>query len=163
MCRCREDLPSQEKLWEGHEDKIPINARRAMNSHNPIELRPVGEPIFLRRDPADPISHVWFKARKPVLAPQQVHRAILAYASDYSLLATAFLPHRTTPMEARMESASLDHAVWFHDDVAADEWLLHSTDSPWTGGARAFTRGLIFTRDGRLVASTAQEGLIRLL
>jgi acyl-CoA thioesterase-2 len=91
-----------------------------------------------------------------------VHRAILAYASDMTLLGTCALPHGLSWMTGELVSASLDHAIWFHDnDFRCDEWLLYATDSPWAAHARGFNRGRIFTRDGRLIASVAQEGLIR--
>lgn len=158
-----EDLVSRDKIWEGYEELMTPQALRVMQVRNPIELRAVGEAPFFRREPTTPVAHVWFRAAHRVDAPQPVHRAIMAYASDFSLLATAFLPHAVAPIDARVQSASLDHAIWFHGDVAADDWLLYATDSPWSGHARGLSRGLIFTRDGRLVASTAQEGLIRLL
>jgi acyl-CoA thioesterase-2 len=91
-----------------------------------------------------------------------VHRAALAYASDLVLLATSMLPHAVHWLTHKMQVASLDHALWLHESFRADEWLLYVADSPWTGHARGFNRGQIFARDGRLVASVAQEGLIRL-
>jgi acyl-CoA thioesterase-2 len=91
----------------------------------------------------------------------RIHRAILAYASDLTLLGTATLPHGLNWIKRNVDGASLDHALWFHDDFRADDWLLYSCDSPWAGNARGFSRGRFFTRDGRLVAEAAQEGLIR--
>ena len=87
---------------------------------------------------------------------------MLSYASDMALLGTAMLPHGKSWLTDKMQTASLDHAVWLHEPFRADDWLLYATDSPWSGHARGFNRGRIFTCDGRLVASTAQEGLIRL-
>jgi len=92
-----------------------------------------------------------------------LHRVLLAYASDYSLLGTALLPHALTFAHGNVRAASLDHAMWFHRDFRMDEWLLYSMDSPITSHGRGFSRGNLFTRDGRLVASVAQEGMIRKL
>jgi acyl-CoA thioesterase-2 len=92
---------------------------------------------------------------------QTLHRCLLAYVSDFNLLDTATLPHGLSFSSDRVVMASIDHAMWFHRDVRVDDWLLYSTDSPSSSGARGFTRGAIFSRDGRLVASTAQEGLLR--
>jgi acyl-CoA thioesterase-2 len=89
------------------------------------------------------------------------HQAVLAYASDYGLLATAVQPHGLTIRSPQLQAASLDHAVWFHRNFRMDDWLLYVMDSPAASGARGFTRGSIFTREGKLVASTAQEGLLR--
>ena len=90
------------------------------------------------------------------------HANVLAYASDFNLLSTAFLPHALTFMKKGLQVASLDHAIWFHHAFKADDWLLYATDSPSTSGGRGFTRGSIFTREGKLVASVAQEGLMRI-
>ena len=97
----------------------------------------------------------------PIAGDQVMHRAIMTYASDMALLSTSMQPHGVSWISPNMQSASLDHALWLHDDVRADEWMLYVTDSPWAGGGRGFNRGKIFSRDGRLIASTAQEGLIR--
>jgi acyl-CoA thioesterase-2 len=91
-----------------------------------------------------------------------MHRAVLAYASDMALMGTSMLPHGVNWTTKGMQTASLDHALWVHEPFRADEWLLYATDSPWAGGGRGMNRGTIFTQDGRLVASVAQEGLIRL-
>ena len=91
-----------------------------------------------------------------------MHRAVLAYATDMALLGTAMLPHGVHWQSPGMQTASLDHAVWLHEVPRVDDWLLYSCDSPWTGRGRGFNRGSIYTRDGRLVATCAQEGLIRL-
>jgi acyl-CoA thioesterase-2 len=103
----------------------------------------------------------WFRAVAPAGDDPDVHRAILAYASDMRLLATSMLPHGVSWATPGMQTASLDHALWIHQQARVDEWLLFATDSPWSGHARGFNRGQIFDREGRLVASVAQEGLIR--
>ena len=117
---------------------------------------------FHKREPGvEPLSHTWMRAVAPLPDDPQLHRAVLAYASDMTVLGTATLPHEISWSKGNMMGASLDHAIWFHDDFRADEWLLYVCDSPWAGRARGFNRGRIFTREGRLVANVAQEGLIR--
>jgi acyl-CoA thioesterase II len=108
------------------------------------------------------VQHSWFRLRAPVGDDPALHRAVIAYASDTSLLSTCTLPHGVHWTTPGFQSASLDHALWFHEDARADDWLLYSCDSPWAGHGRGLNRGSIFTRDGRLVASAAQEGLIRM-
>ena len=127
----------------------------------PIEIRPVrARPIF-SPEQREPRFASWFRVVAPVGDDPDVHRAILAYASDMRLLATSMLPHGVSWATPGMQTASLDHALWIHQEVRTDDWLLFASESPWSGHARGFTRGEIFSRDGRLVASVAQEGLIR--
>lgn len=109
----------------------------------------------------EPLAHCWFRTVARLPDEPRIHRAVLAYASDMQLLATSTLPHGLTWYRDELKAASLDHAIWFHEPFRADEWLLYVTDSPWAGGARGFARGSIFSADGRLVASTSQEGMIR--
>jgi len=113
-------------------------------------------------EPREAVKHVWFRADGTMPDDPLLHQAVLAYASDYGLLGTALLPHGLSFLMRRVQAASLDHAVWFHRPFRVDEWLLYASDAPAAHGARAFTRGSLFTADGALVASTAQEGLIRL-
>jgi acyl-CoA thioesterase-2 len=105
---------------------------------------------------------VWLKAKGTMPDDLALHQCVLAYASDMTLLDTCLIPHGVSWFSGRLQSASLDHAMWFHHPFRVDDWLLYSHDSPWAGGARGFNRGMMFTRDGKLVASVAQEGLIRL-
>lgn len=128
----------------------------------PIDLR-AADPHRWSGDKArDPVSHVWFRAVTSLPDSPKLHRSVLAYASDMVLLGTSLLPHAGLRIgDGSIMSASLDHALWFHDDFRVDEWLLYACDSPWAGRARGFNRGRIYSRDGRLVASVAQEGLIR--
>lgn len=107
------------------------------------------------------IKHSWFRAKARLPDEPRVQRAVLAYASDMLLLDTATIPHPVSLGEPSMMAATINHSVWFHAPFRADEWLLFRSESPWAGGARGFIRGSIFTRDGRLVASVAQEGLLR--
>ena len=104
----------------------------------------------------------WFRLVAPIGDDPAMHRAILAYASDMTLLGTSTLAHGMGWMTPNLQTASLDHALWLHEDFRTDEWLLYSCESPWAGHARGFNRGAIYTRDGRLVASATQEGLMRL-
>ena len=116
-------------------------------------------PDFLNPVRRAPEKRVWFRVTGPVPEDQALHRCLLTYVSDYHLLDTATLPHGVSFMELQM--ASIDHAVWFHRDLRIDDWLLYVTESPSASGARGFARGSIYSRDGVLVASVAQEGLIR--
>jgi acyl-CoA thioesterase-2 len=127
-----------------------------------IELRPVDVSRYLRHEPVASQQYIWIRAASPLPDDPAVHRAALAYLSDLTLLETALAAHGRSVFDGGVQMASLDHAVWFHRPFRADEWLLYAQDSPNAGGARGFTRGLLYTRDMRLVASVAQEGLIRL-
>ncbi|NLD15419.1 MAG: acyl-CoA thioesterase II [Gammaproteobacteria bacterium] len=135
--------------------------RIKMLRDKPIETRPVQVLDPLNPAQSEPVKQVWFKASGHLPDCPALHRYLLAYTSDFSLLTTSLLPHGASIWQPQMQVASLDHAIWFHDEVRMDDWLLYSMDSPWAGGGRGFARGSIFTRDGRLVASVAQEGLTR--
>jgi acyl-CoA thioesterase-2 len=157
-----EDLPTEQELRTQYAAQVTDPVRRAqMLTPRPIELRPVEKRHWMGGEPSEPKSHTWFRAVAPLPDDRKVHRAVLAYASDMTLLGTCALPHGLSWTKGNAMSESLDHAVWFHEDFRADDWLLYATDSPWAGNARGMNRGRIFTRDGRLVASVAQEGLIR--
>ena len=159
-----EDLPTERELRMQHANEIADPVRRAqMLTPRPIELRPVEKRHWMGGEPGEPRSNTWVRAVAPLPDDRKVHRAVLAYASDMTLLGTCSLPHGLSWTKGNAMSVSLDHAVWFHEPFRADEWLLYATDSPWAGNARGINRGRIFTRDGRLVASVAQEGLIRAL
>jgi len=136
-------------------------ARHHFLEPRPVEMRAVEGRHWMNPKPAPPQSHSWFKTVAALPDDPAVHRAVLAYASDMTLLGTCALPHGLSWARGEIVSASLDHAVWFHDHFRADEWLLYSTNSPWSGNGRGFNHGQIFTQDGRLVASVAQEGMIR--
>ena len=127
----------------------------------PIEMRAVGKPHWLNQEPSAPASQSWFRTVARLPDDPALHRAVIAYASDYTLLGTAALPHGLSWFRGELNGASLDHALWFHAPARADEWLLYATDSPWSGGGRGFNRGRIFAQDGTLVASVAQEGVLR--
>jgi acyl-CoA thioesterase-2 len=156
-----EGLPSEADLRRKYLHLVPEHRRALVSAPRPIELRPVESRHWMGSEPREPLSHTWFRACAPLPDDPKLHRAVLAYASDMALLGTSTLPHGLSWTTGNVMGVSLDHTVWFHDDFRADEWLLYATDSPWAGNARGFNRGRIFTVDGRLVAETAQEGLIR--
>ena len=161
------DVPPPEKIEDqrsyilARRDELTSEQLRIMTRPNALEFRAVGSPLFLREKQNPPEHYMWFRTRAKVQGDQSMHRTILAYATDYGLMATSLLPHDRPTMGAGIQTASLDHALWFHEDVAVDDWLLYAMDSPWSGHARGISHGKIFNRDGRLVASCSQEGLIR--
>ncbi|MHB8886368.1 MAG: acyl-CoA thioesterase II [Methylovirgula sp.] len=158
-----EDLASEAELRERFGSLVPEAMRRWFESTNrAIEIRPVDPLRYLGRGAPTPAQYVWLKAANRLPDDQEIHNAVLAYLSDMSLLDTALVAHKRTLFDPDLQVASLDHALWFHRPFRADEWLLYAQDSPNTGGARGLTRGLIYAYDGSLVASVAQEGLIRL-
>jgi acyl-CoA thioesterase-2 len=110
----------------------------------------------------EPSRQIWFKAVGELPDDERLHRNLLAYASDFFLLGTSMLPHRSAEFEGRLVMASLDHAIWFHRPLRVNDWLLYAMESPSASGARGFAQAGIFSRDGRLVATTAQEGLVRI-
>lgn len=142
--------------------RIPDEHRAAIVQERPIDFRPVLPLDFFSPEPRDPVRHVWFKAIGSLPDDQLTHQAVLSYASDYGLLTTALQPHGIAFRAPGLQLASLDHSVWMHRPFRADDWLLYSVDSPIATGARAFVRGQIFSRNGELVASVSQEGLVRL-
>ncbi len=154
-------LENEEQLGERLADKLPDTFLDWLRTPRPIEMRPT-----VLRPPFDPsaraaVQNLWFRVRAPIGDDARLHRAALAFSSDFGLLGVSMLPHGRGFTDPDMQFASLDHALWIHDDFRMDEWLLYSMDSPWAGGARGFNRGRVFTRDGRLVANVAQEGLVR--
>lgn len=138
----------------------PPALRRALEQKRPFEFRPVHPPDLSDAQSA-PLKDVWFKAVGTLPDDEALHRGLLAYVSDYHLLDTALRPHPVKLGSPKLIIASIDHAMWFHRTLRVDDWLLYHIDSPSASGARGFTRGSVFSRDGRLVASAAQEGLIR--
>lgn len=155
-------LRSERELREEIRDQVPEKFRRFFLRARPIEIRPVNPRNWFAPDRIEPVQHSWFRVVAPLPDDLALHRAMLAYASDMTLLGTCLLPHGVSWMTGHVQTASLDHAIWLHEPFRFDEWLLYTTDSPWAGHSRGFNRGKIYARDGRLVASVAQEGLIRL-
>ncbi len=142
-------------------DRLPARLRDAALSPKPIEVRPVTLRDPFSPDPQEPVKYVWFRASGALPDDPALHRYLLAYASDFGLLTTSLLPHGATFWDRNLQIASIDHALWFHRELRLDDWLLYVMDSPWAGNARGFSRASIFDRSGQLVASVAQEGLIR--
>lgn len=158
-----EDLENDAQLAERHRDVLPERFLSHLKWDRPLEIRPVLMRPPYPTDNLDPIQHLWIRVTGSVGDDPAMHRSALAFASDMGLLGVSMVPHARGFASADIQAASLDHAMWIHGDFRADEWLLYSMDSPWAGGARGFNRGRVFTRDGRLVANTAQEGLIRVV
>jgi acyl-CoA thioesterase-2 len=157
-----EELRPELDLLRERASELPERLRAVLIQDRPIDFRPVDglHPFELRT--SEPRRLVWLRAAGP-MSDDPVHlQALLAYASDYGLLGAALQPHGLVFRDPGVMLASLDHAIWLHQPVRVDEWLLHVIDSPASGGARAFSRGTFYARDGRLIASTAQEGLFRL-
>jgi acyl-CoA thioesterase-2 len=157
-----EGLTDQRLLSEQAAELVPNKLRRYLMHERPFVFRSV-EPIdLLSPKKLPPSRHVWIKTVDAVGDEPELHRNLLAYVSDYQLLATAMLPHGVRFEQGNVQLASLDHAMWFHRPFRVDDWLLYVLDSPTATGARGLARGQFFTRDGIHVASTTQEGLIRL-
>ncbi|MBV9432535.1 MAG: acyl-CoA thioesterase II [Hyphomicrobiales bacterium] len=157
-----EELPSESEIKNRIMPAMPDPVRGYFERERPIELHPVEYERYLSHAPRQPVFNLWMRTTAALPDDPILHRCVLAYASDLTLLDTSLVAHGRTLFERGFQGASLDHAMWFHAPFRADEWLLYSQDSPFSGGARGFSRGSIFSRDGRLVASVAQEGLIRL-
>jgi acyl-CoA thioesterase-2 len=156
-----ESLPDPEELRRELLARAPEEFKHWYEGDQPFEqfvLDPV-DPFEPEKRP--PHMRVWLRAAGPLPDDLPLHQCLLAYASDMNLLDTCMLPHAVSWMNPKFQSASLDHSIWFHDRFRADEWLLFVQDGPRASGGRGFNRGLVYTRDGRLVASVAQEGLIR--
>lgn len=157
-----EGLPSRLELRRRAAAGCPEELREPLTREWPIEFRPLQylDPLEPERRP--PLQQTWLRCPGALPDDPALHQAVLAYASDLSLLGTAFLPHGLSFYQRRVKAASLDHAMWFHRPLRVDDWLLYTMDSPFAGGGRGLARGSIYARDGELVASVAQEGLIRL-
>jgi acyl-CoA thioesterase-2 len=156
-----DQLPTESDIRERVMPLMPDPVRAYFERERPIELRPVEFKRYMTRDGLEPYFNVWIRATGTLPDDPAIHQAVLAYASDMTLLDSTLVAHGRTVFEREIQAASLDHALWFHRPFRADEWLLYAQDSPFAGGARGFARGSIFTSDGVLVASVAQEGLIR--
>lgn len=161
------DVPGPESLpseWELIHQLTPLVSEQVaekLRRPKPIEVRPVAPQDPIDPQPTEPIQHLWFRADGSLPDNAALHKYLVAYASDFSFIGTALQPHGVTSWSKFIQLASLDHAIWFHREVRADDWLLYSMDSPWAGNARGLARGSIFNRAGELVASVVQEGLVR--
>lgn len=153
--------PELERIREGA-DAIPDDLRPLLTQDRPLDIRPVDEVDPFDPTPRPPRRRYWVRASGPLGDDPVHHRAVLAYASDYGLLVSALRPHGTGFRAPGMMVASLDHSIWFHRSFRADEWLLYDVESPVACGGRGFARGTYFTQSGEVVASVAQEGLLRI-
>ena len=157
-----EDLEPPAPLPNEELAKLPPKLRRWFAIDGPFERRLVWPRDELHPTKRPPYQHIWFRLAERVDLPPAMHRALLAYASDFHLIGTALLPHGVSYLTPNLQMASLDHAVWFHRSFRADDWILYACESPTAQGARGLVRGQMFDTSGRLIASTAQEGLLRL-
>ncbi|WMS41159.1 acyl-CoA thioesterase II [Acuticoccus sp. MNP-M23] len=156
-----DELPDEAELRETFLRDAPDAMAKYFQRERPIEMRPLELRHYTTNEKLPPRQYIWVRATDRLPDDPQIHQAVLAYLSDMTLFDTALFVHGLSVFNRTMQVASLDHAMWFHRPFRADEWLLYAQDSPSSGGARGFTRGLIYAQDGRLVASTAQEGLMR--
>jgi len=156
-----DQLPAMPDLLQTYGTQLPPQVLAYFSQESAIELRPTSLDRYLGKPLSDTRQAIWMRAANPMPDAPVLHRALLAYLSDMSLLDAALAPHGRSLFQPGLQAASLDHALWFHRPFRADEWLLFTQDSPNASGARGLTRGLIYAQDGRLIASVAQEGLIR--
>ncbi len=156
-----EDLPKEQELRDKIIERLPKTMRNYWDHERPIEMRPVDSSRYDEQPKAEPRQSIWMRANGKLPDDPRLHQCILAYASDFTLLDTALIAHGKPMFASDVQMASLDHAMWLHRPFRADDWLLYVQDSPSTSGARGFCRGCMYTRDGTLVASTTQEGLMR--
>ncbi|MAS06323.1 MAG: acyl-CoA thioesterase II [Ahrensia sp.] len=157
-----ETLTSAKELIESFIDSVPESVRAYWERERPIEFKPVSLTHYTSREKLPPKQHIWIRTTGPVPDDRPLQAAVLAYLSDMTLLDTSLFAHGRAVFDEDLQVASLDHAMWFHRPNPLDDWLLYTQDSPNTSGGRGFTRGSIYSPDGTLVASMAQEGLIRL-
>src|ERR1700674_2272187 len=162
------DVPAPEALANPKDviasliDKLPTAMRSYWERDRPIDMRVVDISRYLTREKKAPVQQIWFRAAGRLPDDPAIHEAVLAYASDFTLLDTALIAHGKLLFDADIQLASLDHAIWYHRAFRADDWMLYVQDSPNAHSARGFSRGSIYTREGALIASVAQEGLMRL-
>lgn len=157
-----DSLKSQSEILRDHGDAVPAGIKLYWERDRPIEMRPVRLTHYTSREKLAPVQNIWIRTTGPVPADRRLRAAVLAYLSDMTLLDTSTFAHGRAIFDRDIQAASLDHAMWFHREHALDSWLLYTQDSPSTQGARGFTRGALYAEDGTLIASVAQEGLIRL-
>ncbi len=156
-----EDLMGEKEFKELFMKNAPENVRRYWSRERPIEVRPTSLVHYLTKDKLEPKQDVWVRTLGEVPDDRRYHNAMLAWLSDMTLLDASLYPHGTSIFDPRLQAASLDHAMWFHRPFTFHDWLLYTQDSPSASGARGMTRGSIYSRSGSLIASVAQEGLIR--
>ena len=157
-----EDCPDPRQAIELLDGPARYRMKGMLDTTSPIDFRPTDLAKYGGGAAREPRNILWTRIGEPLPPDPAIHRAALLYLSDMSLLETALSAHGLTIYDHRIQVASLDHALWFHRPARTDAWLLYVQDSPNAAGATGLVRGLIYTREGALVASVAQEGLIRL-
>lgn len=156
-----ETLPTDAELRKDILPTMPEPVRRFFERERPIEMRPVEFERYAGKKIENGKFHIWIRAKGKLPDDPAIHQCVLAYASDMALLDASLIPHGHSVFDTDIMAASLDHALWFHRPFRADEWVLYAQDSPNNFGARGFSRGLLFSADGKLIASVAQEGMTR--
>ena len=156
-----DEVLGQKELLELYGDRMPEQTAQFWRRERPIMLKPVALEHYTSREKLAPVQNNWVRFREAVPANRALRAALLAYLSDLTLLDTSTFAHGRAIFDRDLQVASLDHAMWFHRDDPLDDWLLYTQDSPWAGGARGFTRGALYGRNGTLIASVAQEALVR--
>lgn len=157
-----ESLTSFSDLFSQFAEKFDVKPKGIFSAESPIIFRPVEHYNPFNPGIRPPSNHTWFKINGDLENPTlKLRQAILTYASDFNLLITSMMPHNMSMFTNPIRLASLDHAMWFHEDFTLDDWILYVVESPWAGSARGFCTGKMYTRDGRLIASVTQEGLVR--
>ena len=157
-----DELLSDEEVAANRADSIPEYMREMLNRERPIEMKRVENYDYMNPVKRPPYNKIWFRAKEPLGDDMSMHQCLLAYASDMGILSTCLMPHGKSFVSGMM-TASLDHAMWFHREFRFDEWILFCQDSPAASGSRGFNRGTMYAQDGTLIASVAQEGLIRVV
>lgn len=157
-----EDLPTEKELRAQLLPSLPENMRSYWQHERPIEMRPTDISRYLDRQRREPLQSIWLRANGPLPDDARLHQCVLAYASDFTLLDTALIAHGKLLFDTDIQLASLDHSMWLHRPGRMDDWVLYVQDSPSAGGGRGFCRGSLYSRDGVLIASTTQEGLVRM-
>ncbi len=156
-----DDLPSELEIARKYAEYIPENLRAKFVCDKPIEMRPVEFFNPLKPEKAQPMRHIWMKTNGKLPDDLRIHKYVLSYASDFGFLPTAALPHGVSFLTPNLQMATIDHTMWFHREFRFDDWLLYVIESPSASNQRGFVIGKVFDRQGRLVASTAQEGIMR--
>lgn len=161
------DVPPPEELMDGAElikaagDAMPDSVRHYWQRARPVTFKPTSLKHFISKEKLEPVQNIWIKTTGPTPADRNLRSAVLAYISDMTLLDSALYAHGESIFSPNILPASLDHAMWFHHANDLEDWLLYAQDSPWSGGGRGLSRGSLYTRSGQLIASVAQEGIIR--
>ncbi len=156
-------LQSDIEFYEANFDKIARPLQEALSYHRPVDIRTVDAANAYKSTRREPTRYIWMRAREPLGNAIALHQAALSYASDYHFLSTSLQPHGISLLDKNLRIATIDHAMWFHREVNFNEWLLYAMESPFSGNARGIVKGQIFNQQGELVASTMQEGLMRMV